>query len=46
MKKDNLGITKINLSQELKMHMNTRAKYLNLLEKYDAIVQKKINNKH
>ena len=33
MKKENLGITKITLSQELKMHMNTLAKYLNLFEK-------------
>jgi len=46
MKKDNLGITKTNLSQELKMHMNTLAKYLILLEKYDVIVKKKIDNKN
>jgi len=46
MKKDNLGITKTNLSQELKMHMNTLAKYLILLEKYDVIVKKKIDNKY
>ncbi len=44
MKKDNLGITKTNLSQELNMHMNTLAKYLILLEKYDVIVKKKIDN--
>jgi len=46
MKKDNLGITKTNLSQELSMHMNTLAKYLNLLEKYGLIVKKKIDNKY
>ena len=46
MKKDNLGITKTNLSQELNMHMNTLAKYLNLLEKYELIVKKKIDNKN
>ena len=46
MKKDNLGITKTNLSQELNMHMNTLAKYLTLLEKYDVIVKKKIDNKN
>ena len=46
MKKDNLGITKTNLSQELNMHMNTLAKYLILLEKYDVIVKKKIDNKN
>ena len=45
-KKDNLGITKTSLSQELKMHMNTLAKYLNLLEKYDIIVKKKIDNNY
>ena len=43
-KNDNIGITKTHLSQELKMHMNTLAKYLNLLEKYDIIVKKKIDN--
>ena len=43
MKKDNLGITKTSLSQELNMHMNTLAKYLILLEKYNVIVKKKID---
>ena len=46
MKKNNLGITKTNLSQELNMHMNTLAKYLNLLEDYNVIVKKKIDNKN
>ena len=46
MKRDNLGITKNNLSQQLKMHMNTLAKYLTLLEKYEVIVKKKIDNKN
>lgn len=46
MKKDNLGITKTSLSQELSMHMNTLAKYLSILEKYDVIVKKKIDNKY
>ncbi|MBY9009750.1 MAG: hypothetical protein KGD74_07795, partial [Candidatus Lokiarchaeota archaeon] len=46
MKKENLGITKTTLSQELKMHMNTLAKYLSLLEKYEVIVKKKIDNKN
>jgi len=46
MKRDNLGVTKTSLSQELKMHMNTLAKYLTLLEKYEVIVKKKIDNKN
>ena len=46
MKNNNIGITKTHLSQELNMHMNTLAKYLNLLEKYDVIVKKKIDNKY
>ena len=46
MKKDNLGITKTNLSQELNMHMNTLARYLSLLEKYEVIVKKKIDKKY
>jgi len=46
MKKDNLGITKTYLSQELNMHMNTLAKYLILLEKYEVIVKKRIDNKN
>jgi len=46
LKKNSLGITKTNLSQELNMHMNTLAKYLNLLENYNVIVKKKIDNKN
>ena len=46
MKRDDLGITKTTLSQELKMHMNTLAKYLTLLEKYKVIVKKKIDSKN
>lgn len=46
MKNDNIGITKTHLSQELKMHMNTLAKYLKLLEKYEVIVKKKIDNNY
>jgi predicted transcriptional regulator len=46
MKNDNIGISKTNLSQELKMHMNTLAKYLNLLEKFNVIVKKKIDNNY
>jgi predicted transcriptional regulator len=46
MKNDNIGISKTNLSQELKMHMNTLAKYLNLLEKFNVIVKKKIENNY
>ena len=46
MKKINLGITKTNLSHELNMHMNTLAKYLNLLEKFGIIVKRKIDNKY
>ena len=46
MKNDNIGITKTHLSQELKMHMNTCAKYLDLLEKHDVIVKKKIDNNY
>lgn len=46
MKKDNLWITKTTLSQELSMHINTLAKYLNLLEKYGVIIKKKIDNNY
>jgi len=46
MKKDNIGTTKTHLSQELKMHMNTLAKYLDFLEKFDVIVKKKIDNNY
>ena len=46
LKKNSLGITKTNFSQELNMHMNTLAKYLNLLENYNVIVKKKIDNKN
>ena len=46
MKNDNLGSSKTKLSHELNMHMNTLAKYLNLLEKYGVIVKKKIDNKY
>ncbi|MHA2288163.1 MAG: hypothetical protein ACXABG_05200 [Promethearchaeota archaeon] len=46
MKDDNIGITKTHLSQELNMHMNTITKYLDLLEKYEVIIKKKIDNKY
>lgn len=46
LKKYSIGTTKTHLSQELKMHMNTLAKYLDLLENYDVIVKKKIDNKY
>ena len=46
MKNDNIGITKTHLSQELKMHMNTLAKYLDILEKYEVIVKKKIDRSY
>ena len=46
LKKDDVGVNKTNLSHELKMHMNTLAKYLNILEKYNVIVKKKIDNKN
>ncbi len=46
MKNDNLGCSKTKLSHELNMHMNTLAKYLNLLEKYGVIVKKKIDNRY
>jgi len=46
MKNDNIGVTKTTLSHELKMHINTLSKYLNLLEKFDVIVKKKIDNKN
>ncbi|NVM17062.1 MAG: hypothetical protein HWN80_05050 [Candidatus Lokiarchaeota archaeon] len=46
LEKDNIGVTKTNLSHKLNMHMNTLDKYLNLLEKYDVIVKKKIDNRN
>jgi len=46
LKSDDIGVTKTNLSHELSMHMDTLAKYLNLLEKYDVIVKKKIDNRN
>lgn len=46
LQKNNIGATKTNLSHELNMHMSTTAKYLKLLEKYDIIVKKKIDNKN
>ncbi|MFX1447794.1 MAG: hypothetical protein ACFFCG_06620 [Promethearchaeota archaeon] len=46
LKNDDIGVTKTTLSQELSMHMDTLAKYLKLLEKYDVIVKKKIDNRN
>jgi len=46
LKRDDLGVTKTNLSHELRMHMDTLAKYLKLLEKYDIVVKKKIDNRN
>ncbi|MFX0047125.1 MAG: hypothetical protein ACFE8G_03050 [Candidatus Hermodarchaeota archaeon] len=46
LKNDDIGVTKTTLSQELSMHMDTIAKYLKLLEKYDVIVKKKIDNRN
>jgi predicted transcriptional regulator len=46
LQKDDIGVTKTSLSHELSMHMNTLAKYLDILEKYDVIVKKKIDNRN
>jgi predicted transcriptional regulator len=46
LKNDDIGVTKTNLSHELNMHMDTLSKYLKLLEKYDVIVKKKIDNRN
>ncbi|MFX0075005.1 MAG: hypothetical protein ACFE96_06150 [Candidatus Hermodarchaeota archaeon] len=46
LKNDDIGVTKTNLSHDLSMHMDTLTKYLKLLEKYDMIVKKKIDNRN
>jgi predicted transcriptional regulator len=46
LKNDDIGVTKTSLSRELNMHMDTLAKYLNILEKFDVIVRKKIDNRN
>ncbi|NHJ21234.1 MAG: hypothetical protein EAX91_09840 [Candidatus Lokiarchaeota archaeon] len=46
LKKDDLGVTKSKLSYELKMHIDTLAKYLNILKKYNVVVRKKIDNRY
>ncbi|MFX1325193.1 MAG: hypothetical protein ACFE8N_09555 [Promethearchaeota archaeon] len=45
LKKNDTGITKTNISKDLKIHINTVAKYLNLLEKFDLLVKKEFSNK-
>ncbi|MFX1311987.1 MAG: hypothetical protein ACFFHD_05190 [Promethearchaeota archaeon] len=39
------GITKTQLSKELKMHINTVSKYLKMLEQFDIIVRKKLSKR-
>lgn len=46
LKSDDIGVTKTSLSHELNMHMDTLAKYLSILEKFDVIVKKKIDNRN
>ena len=46
LQKDDIGVTKTTLSHELSMHMDTLTKYLNILDKYDVIVKKKIDNNY
>jgi len=46
LKKDDSGVSKTSLSHELSMHMDTLAKYLNILEKYNVIDRKKIDNRY
>ncbi|MFX0010344.1 MAG: hypothetical protein ACFE9R_08520, partial [Candidatus Hermodarchaeota archaeon] len=46
LKKDDLGATKSRLSNELKMHIDTLTKYLNLLKKYNVVVRKKIDKRY
>ncbi|MHA1459795.1 MAG: hypothetical protein ACTSQR_09065, partial [Promethearchaeota archaeon] len=46
LKNDDIGVTKTSLSHELGMHMDTLAKYLNILEKYKVIIRKKIDNRY
>ena len=42
---NNTGITKTQLSKELKMHPNTLTKYLEPLQNYNIIIKKEISNK-
>lgn len=46
LQKDDIGVTKTSLSHELSMHIETLTKYLNILEKYNIIVKKKIDNRN
>lgn len=44
LKIDNTGITKTKLSKVLKMHLNTLTKYIEILAKFNVIVEEKIDN--
>lgn len=45
LKNFNIGITKTQLSVDLKMHINTISKYLKSLEKFNIIISEKISKK-
>jgi predicted transcriptional regulator len=45
LKVNNDGITKTQLSNDLKMHPNTITKYLESLHEHDIIIREKISNK-
>lgn len=45
LKTNDTGITKTKISQDLNIHINTVAKYLNFLEKFDLVFKKELSNK-
>jgi predicted transcriptional regulator len=45
LKNNNLGITKTQLSADLRTHINTMTKYLQFLEEFNIVVIKKLSNK-
>ena len=44
LRKGNTGMTKSTLSRELKMHPNTISKYIRILQKFNLIIEEKIDN--
>lgn len=46
LRKNNIGVTKTQISEDLSMHFNTVVKYLKLLEDSELITREKISNKH
>ncbi len=45
LKKNNVGITKTQLSTDLKIHINTATKYLTFLEQFQVVSKKKLSRK-